>query len=330
MDLTYFDRARAALAKSIDLDELKSIRDKAEALRNYAGQATEMGRRCTELRLRAERRLGELLAGTVRRGKPQMSPDVTFKLRDLGITRNQSAKWQSAATLPAADFERYVTTNREPTTAGLLKLVHEHRRAEAAAGGPRSGGHILTAPASTLWQRLDDASVDLFLTDPPYSEIDLYRDLAELAACKLKPGGLCLAYCGQWYLPQVLEAMSQHMSYHWTFAVRFGGPHRAVYAKRIANTWHPVVAFSKGKSSAGWITDLLTSGGKEKDAHDHQKTLTDQEYIVEKLTVPGALVVDPFCGSGTVPAACKKLRRAWLACEVDSGTARVARRRVAA
>ena len=90
-----------------------------------------------------------------------------------------------------------------------------------------------------------------------------------------------------------------------------------------------MVAFSRERATAGWIVDLLESGGREKGLHDHQKTLSDVEYIVEKLTDPGALVVDPYCGSGTVPAACKKLGRRWLACEIASETARTARRRVA-
>ena len=127
------------------------------------------------------------------------------------------------------EFERYVATSREPTTAGVLKLVQERERQQP---GPRSGGHILTGPASGLWDRLTDDSVDLFLTDPPYSEIGRYRELAELAASKLKPGGLCLAYCGQWYLPQVLEAMSQRLSYYWTFAIHFDGPHRPIHPRR--------------------------------------------------------------------------------------------------
>jgi len=153
--------------------------------------------------------------------------------------------------------------------------------------------------------------------------------LAELAARKLKPGRLCLAYCGQYHLPSVLEAMGSHLQYHWTFAIRFGGPHRPIYPKHIQNTWQPVVSFSRGKPAVDWIVDLLESGGREKKSHDYQKCLTDVEYLIDKLTVPGNLVVDPFCGSGTVPAACKMLGRQWLACEVDSGTARVARRRVA-
>jgi site-specific DNA-methyltransferase (adenine-specific) len=328
--LSLFSKARAALAKAATIDEAKEIRDKAEALRIYAqqaGQAAEMERQCAEIRLRAERRIGELLAKTVRPGNPQLSSTVTIGLSELGITRNQSAKWQLAATLPAADFERYVSKAREPTTAGILRLVQE--RARSRQTGPASGGSILTGPATRLWDKLADSSVDFILTDPPYSEIERYRELAELAAVKLKPGGLCLAYCGQTYLPSVLEAMGK-LTYHWTFAIRFGGPHRPIYPRRIQNTWQPVVAFSRGKPTAGWIVDMLESGGREKESHDYQKTLSDVEYLIERLTAPGALVVDPFCGSGTVPAACKKLGRRWLACEINNQTARAARRRVAA
>jgi len=162
MDLALFHRARAALAKAVTVDEAKGIRDKAEALRIYAKQArhaADMERQCAEIRLRAERRIGELLAETVQRGRPKTSSEVMFKLRDLGITPNQSSKWQLVATLPEEEFERYVSTAREPTTAGVLRLVQERERAEQA--GPSSGGHIVTGPATRLWEKLDDGSVDL-------------------------------------------------------------------------------------------------------------------------------------------------------------------------
>ena len=119
------------------------------------------------------------------------------------------------------------------------------------------------------------------------------------------------------------------MTYHWIFAVEFSGASPMLYQLRIRNSWQPVVVFSKGKSAAGWITDLLRGGGKDKSVHEHQKTIGDVENYIHRLTVPGSLVVDPYCGSGTVPAACKKLGRNWLATELDSGTARAARKRVA-
>ena len=114
------DKAARALAKC-NIDQAKSIRDKAQALEVYARQAKQsatMERQCAVIRLRAERRIGQLLAGMVRAGNPQLSHRATIGLGKLGITRNQSAKWQLAGTLPAAEFETYVSTGLLQTRPG--------------------------------------------------------------------------------------------------------------------------------------------------------------------------------------------------------------------
>ena len=56
--LTHFSRARAELAKATSVDEVKDIRDKAEAMRAYARKAgdLEFAWWATELKLDAERR----------------------------------------------------------------------------------------------------------------------------------------------------------------------------------------------------------------------------------------------------------------------------------
>ena len=328
-NLVLLNRAARTLAKCT-VDEAKDIRDKARALEVYTEQAkisATMERQCAVIRLRAERRIGQLLAGMVKRGNPQLCPKGTIGLGKMGVTRKQSSCWQIGATLPEKDFERYLSSKGELSTAAIVKLAKAKQQPPM---GARSGGNILTGPASRLWDKLKNGSVDLFLTDPPYTQVELYNDLAELAASKLKPGGLCLAYCGQLFLPRVLNAMGEHLTYHWIFSIKFSGPHHAVYPVKIQSSWQPVVAFSKGKSTAGWCTDFLHSKGREKDLHEWQCNQGDTEYLIEKLTDPGALVVDPYCGSGTVPTACKKLERRWLCCEINSNTARVARRRVAA
>jgi hypothetical protein len=75
--LIRYDAARRALAQAKAVDEAKDIRDQAEAMRAYARQAKNRGLEidAAEIRMRAERRLGELLnsakaAGQVRTGRP--------------------------------------------------------------------------------------------------------------------------------------------------------------------------------------------------------------------------------------------------------------------
>lgn len=182
-----------------------------------------------------------------------------------------------------------------------------------------------------LWDRLDDDSVDLFLTDPPYKDIKLYESLAELAAAKLKPGRLCLAYSGQFYLPKVMEVMSQHLTYWWTFAIEFSGSHCAVHPRHVQNKWKPIVAFAKPKVKPApeWLSDHLQGGGRDKEHHDWGQHESEVEYLINHLTQPGELVVEPFCGGGTIPVVCKSTGRRCLATEIDRSIAIIARKRLA-
>src|SRR5690348_7246469 len=91
-----------ALVEATTLSEIKEIRDKAEAVRHYVKSAAlglVMQNQAAELKLRAERKAGGVLAELCPHGgdRKSKSPKVTLILKDLGINKNQSSKWQQEA-----------------------------------------------------------------------------------------------------------------------------------------------------------------------------------------------------------------------------------------
>ena len=143
--LTRYDAMRTALVEAHRIDEVKDIRDKAEALRLYAKQAGEgldSQNKLAEIKIRAERRCGELLGEMDRAdvGRPEKtSHAVTIvsppTLSDMGITRMQSSRWQAMASMPEEVFESHIAevVNAtegivELTSAGLLRVAQQIKR----------------------------------------------------------------------------------------------------------------------------------------------------------------------------------------------------------
>lgn len=153
-ELVHFDRARQELALAKDIDEIKQIRDKAEALRHYIrqqGASLEMQNQCAEIKIRAERRAGEMLAemeknpGTKGQligpgiiGGNTMQPPTIPKLEDLGISKMQSHRWQIEADVPEPEFEHHIaevkSRGEELTSKGLLDLAYQRRRIQEKQG----------------------------------------------------------------------------------------------------------------------------------------------------------------------------------------------------
>lgn len=141
--LVRYEAARNALAEAHRVDEVKDIRDKAEAMAAYARQAkdSELIQYATEIKVRAERRCGELLrvteknTGAMGTGSNQhqvRSNDATAPtLADMGLTRDESSRYQQLAAMPTEHFETAVATAKatagEVTTAFMLREAAKHR-----------------------------------------------------------------------------------------------------------------------------------------------------------------------------------------------------------
>ena len=136
-ELTAIETACRLLADCNSLGEIKAVRDKAEAVRVYAHNAKlglEVFNRAAELKLRAERKVGQLLSELNLRGGDRKSQNWNSRmtLEDLGITQNQSKRWQQRASVPERVFQEFIDRSNaegvEISSARLLRLARSIRR----------------------------------------------------------------------------------------------------------------------------------------------------------------------------------------------------------
>ena len=159
-ELQLLSSARRVLSQARSIDEVKDLRDKAAAVKAYAQKAKlgrEMVVEASVVRLEAERRLGELLAGshlasaTLGNQHQESSEANGFRLADLGITKSESSRAQKLASIQQPAFEAFVNecveSQREATAAAALRTtvttpvepplngdVIEHRPADSGDG----------------------------------------------------------------------------------------------------------------------------------------------------------------------------------------------------
>jgi hypothetical protein len=143
VQLIRYDAARKALNACHRVDEVKKIHDKATALLAYARQAGDLTlqNQAAEIRIFSERRAGQLLVDmndtgqrqAKQNGRPRKVSSTTRvpkTLPELGITHDQSSKWQRLARLIDDEtFERALLQAKEKygelTTSGVLREVRE-------------------------------------------------------------------------------------------------------------------------------------------------------------------------------------------------------------
>ncbi|QEG36156.1 MT-A70 family methyltransferase [Bythopirellula goksoeyrii] len=178
--LMLLTKAANALDEIEDLGEVVKIRDHAEALRSLGKRfelAEEIALRASTIKVKAERRLGELLAKLPLHpgGKPaaattsnRLQHSTGLKLSDLGISRSDSSRWQKIAQLPKAKFNAFVHSeveaNRLPTTNGVLREAKRYLATERVKSLPQQEGYV-----TQLAELIDEKrTFTTIYADPPW------------------------------------------------------------------------------------------------------------------------------------------------------------------
>ena len=179
--------------------------------------------------------------------------------------------------------------------------------------------------------QIPDHSVDLVLSDPPYGaewlpDVDAF---GTLCARVLKPGASLLMLYGQSYLPQVLQTLQRHLTYHWLLAYQLKGAASAVWRRRTLNHWKPVAWLTHGPYTGEYQGDVLMGEGKDKRFHAWGQSAALFAALVSRFTMPGDVILDPVLGGGTTGAVALTLRRRFIGIDKDPAAIAITRARLA-
>jgi hypothetical protein len=147
--LLILSKARKLMATVRTYDQAARIRSEAEALRAYSQQqrlSVDCYNYAAEIKLRAERKMGNFLALTEKnRGGEHAHRKTTGRrgstgapiLKELGITKDESARYQKLARVPEEYFEKIVAETNETRERLTTERVLREARGQGFISPPK-------------------------------------------------------------------------------------------------------------------------------------------------------------------------------------------------
>jgi DNA modification methylase len=190
-------------------------------------------------------------------------------------------------------------------------------------------------------KRMEDKSVDLILTDPPYG-INADKGVGGFGSSKTDNH-----YKGGWDNSTPPQEVFDEILRIGKKVIIFGGQ---FFADKLPTNGHWIVWDKKGDIAfdnpfgdceLAWTNINKKSVKKYKVIqqgfiseekirfHPTQKPAHLFKQIIEDYSEDGTLIYDPFLGSGTTALACKQLGRNYIGSELDKGYYDIALNRIA-
>ena len=188
------------------------------------------------------------------------------------------------------------------------------------------------------------ACVDFILTDPPY--LVNYRDRSGRRVANddndawlkpafrqmyrvLRPDSLCVSFYG-WNKVDTFMAAWREAGFdvvgHIVFRKRYSSK-----ARYLSYEHESAYLLAKGRPSlpSSPVPDVLDWQYSGNRLHPTQKPVQPLKTLIGAFTKPGAVVLDPFCGSGSTLIAAQELGRRFIGIELDEQHHRTASSRIA-
>ena len=354
------------------LNKVKAIETWAKAEKKDA----ELQNMIAEQKIRTQRILGQLLkesevsktSGNINQYTKNALVKETnqgkTKLSDFGITKDQSSTFQKIASLPDEVFEAEIATAKaesekriELTTSRVLTAAKEYEQEKKKADlrekisrqrvEIKISENIKNGDSLEILEGLNDGSIDIVLTDPPYGisyisnrsihedsitkrgllndgkeqAFELLDKTCEILSRKTAENAHLYFFCS-WSVFSAFEAI---ISNYFTIKTPIVWDKGNKGSGDLENDWgnqtEIVIFCVKGKKLVNtrrgnllFVPRIHTT----KMVHPTQKPTELLKMLLEVSYRDGDFVVDPFMGSGSTIKACKEINAKCLGIELDS------------
>ena len=350
------------------LNKVKAIETWAKAEKKDA----ELQNMIAEQKIRTQRILGQLLkesdvSKNHHKGNQYsgaVANNDSPKLSDFGITKDQSSTFQKIASLPDEVFESEIATAKaesekriELTTKRVLTAAKEYEQQKKKADlrekisiqrvEIKISENIKNGDSLEILQSLNDGSIDIVLTDPPYGisyisnrsihedsitkrgllndgkeqAFELLDKTCEILSRKTAENAHLYFFCS-WSVFSAFEAIiSNYFNIKTPIVWDKGNKGSGDLENDWGNQTEIVIFCVKGKKMVNNRRGNIISVPRlhtTKMVHPTQKPI---ELLLDILAVSyfkGDFVVDPFMGSGSTIKACNEIGAKCLGIELDS------------
>jgi DNA modification methylase len=127
-------------------------------------------------------------------------------------------------------------------------------------------------------------------------------------------------YAGHYALPDIFDHMKNSaLKYWWPMLVKHNGGSRLSQYHRVYVMWKPLLWFVKGNrpKALDSIPDVIESQPPSKALHGWERSPTEAELVISKLTIPDDVVFDPVMGIATTGIAALRQKRRFIGVEKE-------------
>lgn len=242
-----------------------------------------------------------------------------------------------------------------------MKLKPKHKQTKDKFKlGKYSDGILTCLDCMTLFSKLEDSSIDLIVTDPPYRTTSrgnagnsggmLQKDInkkgrvfkhndidievyAKECYRVLKEGSHFYLMCNHTNLQHFLNVCThKDVGFHFIKSLIWDKGNK-IMGQYYMSQFEYILFFRKGKgvkiNNCGTPDILRVPNKKTKDPegnnyHDTEKPVELMKILIENSTQRCDVVLDPFCGIGSVQRACYKTGRRYICCDIDKQCVEIA------